>query len=91
MSETVFQLRPGFVPLTRSPRRDQPCARRMPVLQYDSSRKTSLRAATAVTRSEKRRLRSRFSGESRSVATDDFFFVSTRVDRGHASRPSETF
>ena len=39
--DTVFQLRPGREPAARVPRVDQACSRHIPVLQYDSSMKTS--------------------------------------------------
>ena len=79
MSATVFHDLKGRVPTTRSPRRLQPNSRRIPVLQNDSSMKTSRFSLTARTSAQKTRRRSRLSGVSRSTATKDFFFASTRV------------
>jgi serine/threonine protein kinase len=39
--DTVFQRPKGRLPTARRPRLDQACSRRIPVAQYDSSRKTS--------------------------------------------------
>jgi len=46
--ETVFQERNGLLPRARSPRTAHACVRRIPVLQNDSSMKTSLDAFTAA-------------------------------------------
>ena len=73
MSDNVFHDRNGRAPCARSPRGAQPCSRRIPVLQYDSSRKTSRRCRIALTNMQKALRLSRCSGVSRSVAMKDFF------------------
>ena len=88
MSEIVFQERNGRVPVTRSPRSERPYSRRMPVLQKDSSMKTSRSAFTTVRNEQKLRRRARFSGVSRSTAMNDFFFARTRAWQARAERPS---
>jgi hypothetical protein len=47
----------------------------MPVLQNDSSRKTSRRGSTDATSAANACRRSVFSGESRSLAMKDFFLA----------------
>lgn len=74
ISETVFHERNGLLPGARSPRFAQACSRRIPVLQNDSSMKTSREAFTAVTNAQKSPYLSRCSAVFRSVATSDFFF-----------------
>ena len=74
INETVFHERNGLVPRARVPQGAQAWVRRMPVLQNDSSMKTSLDAFTAVMNAQKSAYLSRCSGVSRSVATTDFFF-----------------
>ena len=61
------------LPTTDSPRGDQACSLRIPVLQNDSSRNTNFFARTLATSAANASRRTWFSGESRSIATKRFF------------------
>jgi hypothetical protein len=87
----VFHDRPGRRPTTRSPTFAQPYSRAIDVLQNDSSRNTRFPAATTVSIADTTMRRMRFSGVSRSVATNFFFFASSRAGVAHASRSRGLF